>query len=102
MVVKIIIRKSKSRASTRQSSRGGMGNLAMGVEEQEMKAREISKQAKMVLLLSGITERLRSIAPPMHRQDILTIADPVAELSQSVLQKIAFIKRIPLQKLPDY
>ena len=85
-------RKSKSRASTRQSSRGGMGNLAMGVEEQEMKAREISKQAKMVLLLSGITERLRSIAPPMHRQDILTIADPVAELSQGVLQKIAFIK----------
>jgi hypothetical protein len=88
-------RSRKSRGSSRMSSRGaGSGQLISGgVEHAARQAKEYTKVAKMVMMLTGIMERLRNVAPPMHRQDIITIPNPVADLSQSILQRLSMLKQ---------
>ena len=87
-------RSRKSRGSSRGLSRGGQfgGGIArspaMELQDAEQTAHDYNKMANMVLHLCSITERLRSVAPPMHKQKVYKVPEPVAELSVGVVQQL--------------
>jgi hypothetical protein len=86
----------KSRASSRGVSRGSFGVLsgAMELKQAEEQSQQYSLMAKTVINLCGITERLRSVAPPMHKQNVQTIPNSVAELSAGILQQRSMLQSI--------
>ena len=96
-------RRTKSRKSTRGSSRGNFGSLmtvAMELEQAEATADMHKTMAKVIVHLCGITERLQSVAPPMQKQQVRTVPEPVAELSTGIMQRISVLQS--MAKGDDY
>ena len=86
----------KSRASSRGTGGSQFGGNGFGgaltTATAEKKVKEYSVMSKLVTMFSGMTERLREIAPPMEKQNVAFIPSPVSELSASVLQKLSMIR----------